>query len=79
MSITWSAQARRDLQAIRDFIAHDSEHYARLQIERLISRVERAAGMPSRINCQAYVEYTDEMMRTKQGCVWMKIEINKGI
>jgi addiction module RelE/StbE family toxin len=48
MSITWSAQARRDLQAIRDFIAHDSEHYARLQIERLISRVERAAGMPSR-------------------------------
>ena len=47
MSITWSAQARCDLQAIRDFIAHDSEHYARLQIERLISRVERAAGMPS--------------------------------
>ncbi|MEY4246272.1 MAG: hypothetical protein RLZZ245_3857 [Verrucomicrobiota bacterium] len=48
MSITWSAQARRDLQAIRDFIAHDSEHYARLQIERLIFRVERASGMPSR-------------------------------
>lgn len=48
MSITWSTQARRDLQAIRDFIVHDSEHYARLQIERLISRVERAAIMPSR-------------------------------
>lgn len=48
MSITWSAQARRDLQAIRDFIANDSKHYAQLQIERLISRVERAAGMPSR-------------------------------
>jgi hypothetical protein len=32
MSITWSTQARRDLQAIRDFIAHDSEHYARWQI-----------------------------------------------
>jgi plasmid stabilization system protein ParE len=64
MRITWSAQARRDLQAIRDFIAHDSEHYARLQIERLISRVERAAGMPSRINYQAYMEYADEMMRT---------------
>lgn len=31
MNITWSAQARRDLQAIRDYIAHDSEHYARLQ------------------------------------------------
>lgn len=48
MNITWSAQARRDLHAIREFIARDSEHYARLQIERLISRVERAAKMPSR-------------------------------
>lgn len=48
MTIIWSAQARRDLHAIRDFIARDSEHYARLQIERLISRVERAAGMPSK-------------------------------
>lgn len=48
MNIVWSAQARRDLCAIRDFIARDSEHYARLQIERLISRVEKAAGMPSR-------------------------------
>ena len=48
MSITWSGQARCDLQAIRDFIARDSEHYSRLQVERLISRVERAAAMPSR-------------------------------
>ncbi len=48
MNITWSEQARRDLCAIRDFIARDSEHYARLQIERLVSRVERAAKMPSR-------------------------------
>jgi addiction module RelE/StbE family toxin len=48
MSITWSAQARRDLQAIRDFIARDSENYARVQIERLIARVERASVMPSR-------------------------------
>ena len=48
MIIVWSAQARRDLHAIRDFIARDSEHYARLQVERLISRVERTAGMPSK-------------------------------
>ncbi|MEX1113871.1 MAG: type II toxin-antitoxin system RelE/ParE family toxin [Akkermansiaceae bacterium] len=48
MSIIWSAQARRDLHAIRDFIARDSKHYAQLQIERLIFRVERAAGMPAR-------------------------------
>jgi toxin ParE1/3/4 len=48
MKIIWTAQARRDLHAIHDFIARDSAHYARLQIERLISRVERAAEMPSR-------------------------------
>ena len=48
MNISWSDQALRDLRAIRDFIARDSEHYARLQVERLVSRVERAAMMPSR-------------------------------
>jgi len=48
MNVIWSAQARRDLHAIREFIAHDSAHYAQLQIERLISTVERAAKMPSR-------------------------------
>lgn len=48
MNITWSDQASRDLHAIFDFIARDSEHYAQLQVDRLISRVERAAKMPSR-------------------------------
>ena len=47
MKITWSEQSLRDLRAIRDFIARDSEHYARVQIERLVSRVERTAAMPS--------------------------------
>jgi addiction module RelE/StbE family toxin len=48
MNIIWSDQARRDLCAIRDFIARDSEHYAVLQLERLISRVEQTAVIPSR-------------------------------
>ncbi len=48
MNISWSGQARRDLCAIRDFIACDSEHYAQLQVERLISCLERAAIMPSK-------------------------------
>ncbi len=48
MTIIWSAQARLDLHAIWDFIARDSQHYARLQVERLISRVERTARMPSK-------------------------------
>jgi toxin ParE1/3/4 len=47
MNIEWSEQARSDLRAIHDFISRDSEHYARLQIDRLISRVEGTAIMPS--------------------------------
>ena len=48
MRIVWSSQARTDLRAIRDFIRRDSEHYASLQTEGLITRVERASKMPSR-------------------------------
>ena len=47
MKVVWSAHARRDLRATRKFISRDSEHYANLQIGRLISRVERVAQMPS--------------------------------
>lgn len=48
MSIVWSDQALRDLRAIHDFIARDSDHYAKRQVERLISRVEMASRMPTR-------------------------------
>ena len=48
MTLVWSELARRDLCAIRDFIARDSVHYANLQIERLISRVERTSAMPTK-------------------------------
>jgi toxin ParE1/3/4 len=47
MSIVWSRQARRDLRAIHDFIARDSEHYADLQISRIIERVEYISKMPT--------------------------------
>lgn len=46
MKITWSTLSRNDLRAIRDYIARDSNHYARLQVERIIQRIERAASMP---------------------------------
>jgi addiction module RelE/StbE family toxin len=48
MNIIWSEQARRDLRAIYDFIGRDSPHYAVLQVERLVCRVEKASNMPSR-------------------------------
>ena len=47
MILQWSRQARQDLRAIHEFIDRDSEHYARLQIKRLIERVEFIARMPT--------------------------------
>ncbi len=46
MKVTWSTLSGNDLRAIRDYIARDSDHYARLQVERIIQRIERAASMP---------------------------------
>lgn len=47
MNIVWSDQARRDLEAIRDFIARDSEFYAQQQITRIVERVEYISAMPT--------------------------------
>ena len=61
MNILWSDQARRDLQAIRDFIARDSEFYAQQQITRIIERAEYISVMPTmghRVH-----EYPDLAMR----------------
>lgn len=44
--ISWSEQSRKDLRAIRDYIARDSDHYAQLQVLRIIERVEKAATQP---------------------------------
>lgn len=45
-SIRWTDEAVEDLAAIRDYIARDSPHYARLVVERLIDRVEGIADFP---------------------------------
>ena len=47
MKVEWSRQARSDLRAIHDYIARDSEHYAALQIKRLIEHVEYVSTMPT--------------------------------
>lgn len=47
MNIEWSRQARMDLSSISDFISTSSEHYARLQVIRIIERVEHVARMPT--------------------------------
>ena len=41
MRILWSPQSLRDLDAIHEYIATDSKHYADLTIVRIFSAVER--------------------------------------
>jgi plasmid stabilization system protein ParE len=46
MRILWSPQSLRDLDAIREYIAKDSEHYAGLTIARIFSAVEQLIRFP---------------------------------
>lgn len=44
--IRWTLQAADDLEAIINFIAADSDHYARLLAADVLAAVERAACFP---------------------------------
>jgi toxin ParE1/3/4 len=44
--ILWSPQSLRDLDAIREYIAKDSEHYAGLTVARIFSAVEQLIRFP---------------------------------
>lgn len=46
MRITWSEPALADLEAIHDFIARDSLHYASRFVRRLLEATERLAALP---------------------------------
>ena len=46
MTVLWSAQSLRDLSAIREYIAEDSETYADLTVSRIFSAVERLLQFP---------------------------------
>lgn len=51
--IRWSPQAVRDVEAIRDYIAQDSQRYAQLTVDRIIASLERLRLSPSRVGwCQ---------------------------
>jgi len=43
MRILWSPQSLRDLDAIREYIGKDSEHYAGITIARIFSAVEQGS------------------------------------
>lgn len=44
--VIWSPRAAADLEAICEYIAHDSEYYARLVAERIVAAVEATADFP---------------------------------
>ena len=46
MTIIWSRQAQDDLAAIRSFIARDSERYAQLAIDRIVTATDRLLRFP---------------------------------
>lgn len=44
--VRWTPQAEDDLQAIYDFIARDSEHYAKLVVEQILAAVDSIEQFP---------------------------------
>ena len=44
--VVWSPRSLADLGAIADYIGLDSEHYARLFVERVVAAVEMLAVFP---------------------------------
>ncbi|WP_395738483.1 type II toxin-antitoxin system RelE/ParE family toxin [Prosthecobacter sp.] len=48
VKIFWSSQARKDLRAIRSYIARDSSFYADRMVTRIIERTDILALHPSR-------------------------------
>lgn len=44
--VRWTPQAADDLQAIYDFIARDSPHYAQLTIENIIASIDLLERFP---------------------------------
>ena len=44
--VRWTRQAAEDIEAIYDFIARDSPHYAQLTVEGILAAVDRLRELP---------------------------------
>ena len=44
--VRWTPQAEDDLQAIYNFIARDSEHYAKLVVDKILAAVDTIEQFP---------------------------------
>lgn len=45
-AIVWTRRAIQDVHGIREFIAQDSPHYAKLVAQRIVTAVERLQTLP---------------------------------
>jgi plasmid stabilization system protein ParE len=59
--VIWTRQAVEDVEAIRSYVARDSERYAALLAERLVAAVERLARFPQ--SGRIVPELADESLR----------------
>lgn len=61
MRLIWSPQAVEDVEAIRSYVARDSEHYASLLVERIVAAVDRLEAFP--LSGRVVPEVGDESLR----------------
>ncbi len=61
MRLIWSPQAVEDIEAIRSYVARDSEHYANLLVERIVAAVDRLEAFP--LSGRLVPEVGDESLR----------------
>ena len=61
MRLIWSLQAIEDVEAIRTYVARNSEQYANLLIDRIIAAVDRLEGFP--LSGRVVPEVGDESLR----------------
>ena len=61
MRLIWSLQAIEDVEAIRTYVARNSEQYANLLVDRIIAAVDRLEGFP--LSGRVVPEVGDESLR----------------
>lgn len=61
--VDWSPEAVEDLESIGDYIARDSERYARAVVSRIASSANRLGGFP--LIGRAVPELNDETVRER--------------
>ena len=59
--VIWAPQAIEDVEAIREYVARDSAHYADLLIEQIINAVDRLAEFPR--SGRVVPELEDQLIR----------------